>query len=196
MARVLQTGGDCKKLTRSTPTATWLHLLPAGWFSRWFWTSVTATALSQLSVLLLRVTVSRQIQQQSLCICLCMCVCVCEMRMKSISQFPAARAVSVSCQRRGGNYGTCYVEGKPGHQGGIRTSQSLLSSALRFFPLLHLPPPSIFTKPVNLYFDWVWYVIRNNLKCIWLLVLKMYTYVSCIALRPWIDSHIFQPKEG
>jgi len=84
---------------------------------------------------LLRVTGSRQIQHHHLCVCVCVHVCV-GVRMKSISAFPAARAVSLSCQRRGGNYGTCCVEGKPGHQGGIRTV-NLLS-------LLPLPPPSSF----------------------------------------------------
>lgn len=78
---------------------------------------------------LLRVTGSRQIQHHHLCVCVHVGV-----RMKSISAFPAARAVSMSCQRRGGNYGTCCVEGKPGHQGGIRTV-NLLS-------LLPVPPPS------------------------------------------------------
>lgn len=61
---------------------------------------------------------------------------VCVMRMKSISQLPAARAVRVSFQKRGGNYGTCCVEGKPGHRGGIKTANPYcLPSLWLLYPL-------------------------------------------------------------
>jgi len=74
--------------------------------------------------------------------------------MKSISQFPAARAVSVNCQRRGGNYETCCVEGKPGHRGGIRTV-NLLSSPL--LSVLTVPPLS----PLNM---WTTDLIQLHLR--------------------------------
>lgn len=104
----------------SALTTAWLHLLPAEWFSYRFWTSVPATnTLSPLSVLLLCVTMSRLIQHQSLCVC--------------VRVWWGWRVLASSLllelwvwSARGEGVIMGPVEGKPGHQGGIRTV-SLLS---------------------------------------------------------------------